>query len=283
MNRNPVSRNALAVVTGAGSGIGRAFALELHRRGGRVVCSDINEAAAAETASLIQADGGDALTAQCDVASLDAMQALAETATAWFGQPATLMINNAGVGIGGQPAEAISIKDWQWVMNINLWGVIHGCHVFLPAMKTQGYGGIINVASAASFGAAPLMGAYNTTKAAVLALSETLNAENAGTGIRISVLCPTLVKTDVIRNARMETPTKSSIMDQNRAQALMDRLGHSPESVVKKSLDGLDKNRIHVLPQLDARAAWNLKRLSPNAFIRLSGFMHRRLNPINQP
>ena len=279
MSSRRLSRNARAVVTGAGGGIGRAFALELHRRGGRVLCSDINEQAAEETARMIRAAGGQALAVQCDVARFEAVRGLAEHAEAWFGEPADLLVNNAGVGIGGHCVEEISLEDWQWVMNINLWGVIHGCHAFLPAMKAGGRGGVINVASAAGFGVAPMMGAYNTTKAAVMALSETLHGENYGTGVNVTVLCPTLVKTDIIRDARMKPSGAGALVERDRAQALMDRIGHSPESVVRKTLDGLDRNHIHVLPQLDARAAWRFKRLSPEAFIRLSGFMHRRMNP----
>lgn len=273
MSRSKVSHFSRAVVTGAGSGIGRAFAIELHERGGSVVCSDINLDSAEETVEIIRSKGGQATAVRCDVAELAQVEYLAQQAREWFGDSPNLLINNAGVGAGGQNVEDISIEDWQWVVGINLWGVIHGCHVFLPDIKKQSHGGVINVASAASFGAAPMMGAYNTTKSAVVALSETLRAEVAGSGTHVSVLCPTLVKTDVIKNARMKTAKSGSIMERTKAQSLMDKLGHSPQSVVIKSLDGLDKNRMHVLPQIDARVAWFLKRLSPGNFVRLSGFM----------
>lgn len=273
MKNKKVSYCAQAIVTGAGSGIGRAFALELHRRGGRVVCSDIDLEKAQDTANTIIAAGGKALAVSCDVAKLDQVQSLANTARDWFHGPVSVLINNAGVGIGGQNIEDISIEDWHWVMEINLWGVIHGCNVFLPELKANHFGGIINVASAASFGAAPKMGAYNTTKSAVVALSETMHAEAAGSGVHVSVLCPTLVKTDVIKNARMQESGNGTLMEKSRAQSLMDRFGHTPESVVIKSLDGLDKNRVHVLPQLDARIAWFMKRMTPGNFVRLNGFM----------
>lgn len=277
MSRIKPSYQSRAVVTGAGSGIGRAFALELYRRGGRVVCSDINTNTAQETADMINANGGSAIASKCNVAELSDVQALAQTAQHWFGAPANLLINNAGVGVGGQCIEEISMEDWRWITGINLWGVIHGCHAFLPALKAQQFGGIINVASAASFGATPLMGAYNTSKAAVVALSETLHAETAGSGIHVSVLCPTLVKTDVIKNSRLKIKPTSSFMSAEKAQLLMDRLGHSPESVVIKSLDGLDKNKMYVLPQIDARIAWLCKRMSPSNFIRASSFLNRKL------
>ncbi|MDX1693769.1 MAG: SDR family NAD(P)-dependent oxidoreductase [Ketobacteraceae bacterium] len=280
MKGTKISSDASAVVTGAGSGIGRAFALELHRRGGRVVCSDINIGTAEETACMINDEGGSATAVACDVASLEQVQKLAEAARDWFGGAATLLVNNAGVGVGGQNLEEISMEDWHWIMGINLWGVIHGCHVFVPEMKARGVGGVINVASAASFGAAPRMGAYNATKSAVVALSETLHAEVSGTGIHVTALCPTLVKTDVIKNSRLlngNGQSKASLMAKDRAQALMDRFGHSPESVAKKTLKGLDQNQMYVLPQLDARVAWLLKRLTPGNFVRFNGLMKHQL------
>ena len=147
------SRDAAAVITGAGSGIGEAFAIELARRGGRVVCSDIDENAARATADAIVASGGEALAARCDVSRLDDVAQLAKVAQDWFGGPPTVVINNAGVGGGGSAIGETDIDDWNWLLGINLWGPIHGCHVFAPILREAGYGGIINVASAAAFGA----------------------------------------------------------------------------------------------------------------------------------
>jgi len=171
------SRRAAAVITGAGSGIGAAFAKELARRGGRVVCSDIDETAARATTDVIIDHGGSALPLRCDVSQADDVHRLATDAQSWFGGPPTLVINNAGVGAGGTPVGDGSLDDWAWVLGVNLWGVIHGCHVFTPILREAGYGGIINVASAAAFAAAPGMAAYNVSKAGVLSLSETLAAE----------------------------------------------------------------------------------------------------------
>src|SRR5262249_12116232 len=168
------SRGADAVITGAGSGIGAAFAKELAKRGGRVVCSDIDEMSASLTADAIVDQGGEALALRCDVSQLDDVTALAKEAQSWFDGPPTVVINNAGVGAGGLPIGEMSVDDWQWVLDINLWGPIHGCHVFAPILRDAGYGGIINVASAAAFGAAPGMAAYNVSKAGTLSLSETL-------------------------------------------------------------------------------------------------------------
>jgi NAD(P)-dependent dehydrogenase (short-subunit alcohol dehydrogenase family) len=162
------SQQAYAVVTGAGSGIGRSFALELGKRGGTVVCADINLKAAEETVTLLTELGAKAFAVACDVGDAQQVAQLAEQAEQLMQHPTTLVINNAGVGLGGKFDE-VSLADWQWVTNINLWGVIHGCHYFVPRFKKLGYGAIINVASAAGYTAAPEMTAYNVTKSGVLA------------------------------------------------------------------------------------------------------------------
>ena len=264
------TKGARAVITGAGGGIGRAFALEIQRRGGRVVCSDIDLERAEQTAELIRQAGGGALAVACDVADLAAVERLAEEAEQWFGQPANLIINNAGVGAGGKPIGEIPMEDWQWTMGINLWGVIHGCHVFVPKLRALGEGGVINVASAASFGAAPMMAAYNTTKAGVLALSETLRAEVADTNITVTVLCPTFVKTDIIKNSRM-----SGGKSVQQAKKFMAKNGFSPGDVARKTLNEFDAGAIYVLPQLDAKVTWFMKRMAPGLFTRGMGVVGR--------
>jgi len=197
------------VVTGAGSGIGAAFAIELAKRGGRVVCSDIDEVAAKRTVSAITDHGGEAVAIACDVTQLSDVHELAAQSQSWFGAAPTLVINNAGVGSGGAPIGELPIEDWQWVLSINLWGPIHGCHVFAPILRSAEPSdiprGIINVASAAAFGAAPSMAAYNVSKAGALSLSETLAAELSGTGIKVTALCPTFVKTNILESGRIST------------------------------------------------------------------------------
>ncbi len=267
------SRNAAAVITGAGSGIGAAFATELARRGGRVVCSDVDETSARATADAIVAAGGEALAARCDVSLIDDVTRLAEVAQDWFDGPPTLVINNAGVGAGGTAIGDAPLDDWKWVLGINLWGPIHGCHVFAPILREAGYGGIINVASAAAFGAAPGMAAYNVSKAGVLSLSETLAAELSGTGVNVTVLCPTFVKTNIVEAGRI-TDKSTQVADW-----LMRWTGFSPERVARTCLDTLDRGGLYCMPQPDARIGWGIKRLTPTVYTRAVGLTTRVTTP----
>ena len=263
------SHKACAVVTGAGSGIGEAFAHELARRGGRVVCSDINPVTAEATAAAIRANGGEAVAYACDVSKLEQVERLAEQAEAWLGCPVDMVINNAGVGAGGLNIGEIPMEDWHWVMGVNMWGVIHGCHVFAPKIRPLGRGGIINVCSTASFAAAPLMGPYKVSKAAVLALSETLAAEMSGTGVAVTALCPTFVKTNIARDGRI--PEGKS----DFAAKLMQWTGIPAERVAKTTLNAMDRGQLYVLPQFDARTIWRTKRLLPAVYTRGAGLLSR--------
>jgi short-subunit dehydrogenase len=265
--KNKPSQKAFAVVTGAGSGIGRSFALELAKRGGTVVCSDINLEAAKETVALIEGLGAKAFAVKCDVGNAKQVEKLAEQAEQLMQHPTTLVINNAGVGLGGKFDET-SLEDWKWVADINLWGVIHGCHYFVPKFKQLGRGAIINVASAASYTAAPEMTAYNVTKAGVRALSETLSAELRKHNIKVNVLCPTLVPTNIIKNGKV--PHKG-ILD----YALTNLAFTTSDKVAKLTLDRLDKDQLYTIPQIDAKLFWLMKRTAPNLYAKFLGTSYR--------
>ncbi|HKY57893.1 MAG TPA: SDR family NAD(P)-dependent oxidoreductase [Aeromicrobium sp.] len=257
------------MVTGAGSGIGRAFAVELAKRGGRVVCADLDERTAKETVVLIEQTGGTAVAVACDVATEDEVRGLADTAAAWLGRTPDLVINNAGIGAGGLPIGEASLDDWKRTLGINLWGVIHGCHVFVPQLREQGRGGIINVASAAGFAAAPEMAAYNVSKAGVMSLSESLAAELSATDIAVTVLCPTFVRTNIFGGELID-PAAAQL-----ARRVARVIGFSPERVARMTLDAHDRRRLYVLPQLDAKALWRLKRLAPTPYVRVTGLIGR--------
>ena len=267
----PPSRYAAAVVTGAGSGIGRSIAYELARRGGSVICVDINEERAEQVAANLQALGSKAIPVRCDVGDEKEMSVLSDEAEKLLGRPVTLVINNAGVGLGG-PIGEVPLDDWRWCMNVNLWGVIHGCHFFAPKLRNLGYGGIINVASAAAFGAAPEMSTYNVTKAGVLALSETLAAELAGTGVKVTALCPTVVPTNIVNDGKLPEKRREF------ARSAMTRFAlTTADKVARQTLDALDQGELYMLPQIDGRMAWRFKRLMPRLYTRTVGETYQLL------
>lgn len=258
-----------AVVTGGGSGIGRGFCLELARRGGRVVVADIDEAAAKETAELVEALSGRGHAMCCDVSNLQDVEALARSAEQWFGAPTGLLVNNAGIGVGGQVVGQGRTSDWERTIAVNLWGVIHGCEVFVPRMRQAGRGGIINIASVESFLPVPGMAAYNVSKAGVLALSETLAAELSGTNVIVSVVCPAFVKTNILHPETIDAALLPL------AEAAMARFGWTAEQVASVCLNAHERGRLHLLPQRDARLMWLGKRLAPATFTRAIGRLGR--------
>ncbi|MBA3393338.1 MAG: SDR family NAD(P)-dependent oxidoreductase [Deltaproteobacteria bacterium] len=256
-----IPREARVVVTGAGSGLGAALCDVLAARGARIVAADLDLAAAAATAGRC---GSQVHPVQCDVADLGAVERLAEEADRLIGG-VDLLVNNAGVAVVGQMG-VVPIEDWRWVIDVNLWGVIHGCHVFVPRLRAQGHGHVLNVASAAGLIAMPSMAPYNVTKAAVVALSETLYADLAGDGVGVSVLCPSFFPTNLTRSPRTSVDAKLH----GAAMRLVAKGGWTAEQVAKAALAGVDAGTLHVTPQLDLRWAWRFKRLAPTTFQRLS-------------
>jgi len=217
-----------------------------------------------------------AYAVHCDVGLKESVHALAEQSEQLLGHPVTLLINNAGVGLGGKFDE-VSLEDWQWCMHVNLWGVIHGCHYFVPKFKQQGSGAIINVASAAGYTAAPEMTAYNVTKSSVLALSETLASELQAYNIAVNVLCPTLVPTNIMKNGRL--PSRySGLAD----KLLMNHAFTTSDAVVKKTLNRLDAGKLYTIPQPDAKLFWWMKRASPSLYIKLLGLGYPLFNQITK-
>ncbi|EME64262.1 SDR family NAD(P)-dependent oxidoreductase [Amycolatopsis decaplanina] len=264
------THGAHAIVTGAGSGIGRAIAAELVRRGSRVVCADIDLEAAEETVAILK-NKGEAVAIACDVSSVDEVADLGNQARSWFGREPDLVVNNAGIGAGGKPVGESPLSDWRQTLGVNLWGVIHGCHTFVPAMREAKAGGVINVASAAGFTAAPKMAAYNVSKAGVVSLSETLAAELSGTGVAVTVLCPTFVRTNIFGGELIDAEARGL------AQRVSDLVGFSPERVAKMTLDAHDRGRLYVVPQPDARLLWHAKRFVPVPYTRIAGLLGRFL------
>jgi NAD(P)-dependent dehydrogenase (short-subunit alcohol dehydrogenase family) len=249
-----------AVITGAGSGLGRALALDLAERGASLVVSDIDSSSADETAALARKQGTRAEVIPCDVTKRDAVFGLIEETERRLGG-IDFLANNAGVAVGG-PFDEISIEDWRWAVDINLWGVIYGCQAAVPKMKAQGHGYILNVASAAGLLSPPAMSAYNVTKAGVVSLSETLYAEYKGAGIRVTALCPTFFRTNIVSSGRGATTEK----DDAQIIRWLERSKVQAPDVAKAAIDAVRDGKLYVQPMRDGRMAWRLKRTHPQRF-----------------
>lgn len=254
-----LAQNPRAVVTGGGSGLGRAFSVALGKRGGRVLVSDIQEATAEETAKLVREAGGTAVVRVCDVSKKDEVFALPSVMKEAFGGT-DVVFNNAGVAAGG-PIHEIPLSDWEWLMGINLWGVIYGTLAFLPDFKAQGSGHYVNIASAAGLICGPRLAPYNVAKAGVIALSETLSAELAPDGIGVSVLCPTFIRTNIHRDSRTHGEGTREMGDR-----LMARATKTPDEIAEITLRAADRNQLYVVPHQDGLWGWRLKRADPEGF-----------------
>jgi len=256
------------VITGAGGGFGRALALELSRRKAHLVLSDVDAKGAEETARLATAAGAASTKAlRCDVTKLDDWKRLA----AAVGRPVDLVVNNAGVSSAGSVGE-LPIEDWRWTLEVDLFGVINGCHTFAPILRSQGHGHVLNVASAAGLFSPPFMGAYNVAKAGVIALSETLNAELSGTDVGVTVVCPTFFKTNIVNSGRIADPKL-----RERARGMVDG-GKTAETIARAAIASVDRGKLYALPMADARWFWRLKRTAPASFNAIAGRIGRRVS-----
>ncbi|WP_280242491.1 SDR family oxidoreductase [Nocardia abscessus] len=255
----------LVVITGGGSGIGRATALALARRGAEIVLSDIDLAAAKETAELIAAEHGVAHAYQLDVAEEGEMQAHAATVLENHGVP-DILINNAGIGQAGAFFET-SAADFDRVLRINLGGVVNGCRAFGPAMAERGLGGhIVNLSSMAAYSPQQGFSAYSTSKSAVFMFSDCVRAELAARGISVHTICPGIVHTNIVARTRF---SGVSAEEEKRKQEHYDNLyrirRYGPEKVAEQIVRALQRNRSIVPVTPEAHLQYHFGRLAPAA------------------
>jgi NAD(P)-dependent dehydrogenase (short-subunit alcohol dehydrogenase family) len=251
-----VFKDRVAVVTGAASGIGRAMAGRFAAEGMRVVLADIEQDALDRAVSELRRDGATAIGVRTDVASVASVEALADVTVGEFGA-AHVLCNNAGVGIGTDFAK-IPLEVWDWVLGVDLWGVIHGCRTFLPLLLEQDEAHIVNTSSMAALNGHPLgLAPYTVAKAGVLGLSQNLFFELAATTggrVGVSVLIPGLTRTRIFESARnrpddVPVPTVSSFAKTSQvsvAAALGGAL--DPDKVADVVLDGIREQRFYLLP-----------------------------------
>ena len=247
-----------AFITGAASGLGRAFSYELASDGWTIGISDINQEQLSVTSDEIKKRGGISISFRLDVSNRQEYQKVAEEFLAQAGG-IDLLFNNAGVGDGGL-FEEYSLDNWEWMTQVNQMSVVYGCHFFLPTFKKQKSGHILNTASLAAVTCAPTMGAYNVTKAAVVAISETLYGELLEHNVQVSCLQPAYFKTNIAQSARGGERVKKS------TQYLIDRSGLEANEVAQEILHRAGNGELYILLPKGARKMWNLKRLAPTWF-----------------
>jgi NAD(P)-dependent dehydrogenase (short-subunit alcohol dehydrogenase family) len=262
-----IFNEATAIVTGGASGIGRALAKELAKRGCEVVLADRQIQLAGEVASGIRASGGKASALEIDVTDYSAVERLVRGTTERTGR-LDYIVNNAGIGIGGNVRD-YTIQDWDQIVDVNLRGVINGVQAAYPIMIKQGFGHIVNTASMAGLIPSPAVVAYSTTKHAVVGLSKSLRAEAASVGVYVSVLCPGVIRTPILeggRYGRMSTEIPPETMRQ-----LWEKLRPMPADVFAcKAINAIAKNKAIIVVPLWWKLFWWINRLSPSLGITLA-------------
>ncbi|MEV4193779.1 SDR family NAD(P)-dependent oxidoreductase, partial [Streptomyces toxytricini] len=261
----------LVLVTGAASGIGRATAYAFAEAGARVVCVDRDAEGAARTAEMARLIGAAGAWGECaDVADEAAMEKLAAKTAAEYGV-VDVLVNNAGIGLSG-PFLDTTAEDWRKVLDVNLWGVIHGCRIFGRQMAERGQGGhIVNTASAAAYLPSKSLPAYSTSKAAVLMLSQCLRAELAPQSIGVSAVCPGIVNTNITSTSRFTgVDGAEEKRRQERAARLYRLRNFPPEKVADAILRAVVHNEAVVPVTPESKGALWLSRFAPGVLRRLA-------------
>jgi NAD(P)-dependent dehydrogenase (short-subunit alcohol dehydrogenase family) len=248
-------QDAVAVVTGGASGLGRALAEELGRRGSRVVVTDLQEAGARTVALGIVAAGGRATAAALDVRDAAAFERILDDTLAAHGR-LDYLFNNAGMAAAGE-AQSLSLADWHRVMDVNLWGVIHGAVAAYARMVRQGSGQIVNISSLAGIGGMALGSPYATSKFGVVGLSLTLRAEGADLGVKVNAVCPAYIETAIFENGIYAGTTRE------RIRSLIPFKFVAVDAAARAVLRGVERNRPMIVFPFYARLLWWLTRLNP--------------------
>jgi len=264
-------KGKVAVVTGASSGIGRATAIELAKEGCMLAISDVNEKELEVTRQTIEKMGTKVHAKVLDVANKKAFHDYANEVAEHFGK-VNIVINNAGVAVSAT-LENTTYEDFEWLMNINFWGMVYGSKAFLPHLKKTGDGHICNVSSVFGFMAPAGTGAYNASKFAIRGFNETLRAELdiEDCGVSLSSIHPGGIKTNIARDARMDEKTLKDLgMDKAKAHAQFTQIAlTTPESAAKTIVNGIKKNKMRILIGFDAKVIDWLTRFTPILYRKL--------------
>ena len=259
----------VAAITGAGSGIGRALARELARRGAHLALSDVDEAGLAETVALCEGSGVKVTSARVDVADRAAVFAWADRVAEEHGK-VNLVVNNAGVAPAATIEEG-SIDDIEWLMGINYWGVVYGTKAFLPHLKAAGEGHIVNLSSVFGLISVPAQSAYNSAKFAVRGFTDALRIEleAADIGVSCTTVHPGGIKTNIARNARIDPALQESAGTREEQAKRFERIAMtSPEKAARQILTAVTRNRRRVLVGPDAKVIDLVSRLPAGLYQR---------------
>jgi len=260
----------VAIITGAGSGIGRALSRELARRGSHVVISDINKERIESVGKQIEESGDKVTTLTLNVSDYEAVKKMVDDTVAEHGR-IDYIFNNAGIAVGGE-ARDLTIKDWHDVLDVNLYGVINGVATAYPIMAKQGFGHIINTASIEGLAPFPGTISYVASKYAVVGLSNSLRIEGARLGVKVSAVCPGYIKTAIFEESKMVN------MDRERALDAMTKApGFTPEECANVILKGVERNKAIIPVHWVAYLLWYIARLSPRLIMFLMRVFGERM------
>lgn len=240
-------------ITGGASGLGRALGERYARAGWRVCIGDVNEARGQEALPSL---GTGAHFLRCDVTRDEDLTAAASWLESHWGG-VDVVVNNAGVAVSGNIDES-PLADWKWIVDINLLGVVRGCHAFVPILRRQRSGHIVNIASMAGLVHPPQMSAYCATKAGVVALSETMQQELAGDDVGVSVVCPAFFRTNLTETMRAANPHVARLTEK-----LVGKARHGADEIADLVFQGIERGDFHILTHKEGKVAWMMKRFLP--------------------
>jgi NAD(P)-dependent dehydrogenase (short-subunit alcohol dehydrogenase family) len=259
----------VAVVTGAGSGIGRATSVMLAQHGCRLALVDVNDRGMAETADLVRGAGRPVSVHRADVSNRTEMQALPERVIAEHDH-VHIVVNNAGVGLTGT-VEETALADLDWIVGINFWGVVHGCKFFLPHLLREDEGHIVNLSSMLGFMGVPGQSGYCATKFAVHGFTAALAAELSATRIGVTCVHPGTIRTNILQASRFTDEEQK-----RRIAARIDRFAIPAERVARLIVRAIERNTFRVVVGTDAQAVHWLARLLPLLSLRAVSWAYQR-------
>lgn len=263
-----IFKDKVAIITGAGSGIGKALAEELAHRGAHIVISDINPERIEQVARGIEHANGNVTALTLDVSDYEDVKKMIDDTISAHGR-IDYIFNNAGIGVGG-PAEDFSIEFWREIIDVNLYGVVYGASVAFPVMVKQGHGHIVNTASLEGLLPFPGASSYVASKYGVVGLTNALRIEGADHGVKVSAVCPGYIKTEIFNDSRIVNMDREKMLE-----LLPDWLSISPQKCARAILRGVKRNRAFIVITMPAKIGWLLHRISPVSIMWIMKVIHR--------